>query len=219
MTRRALVCSLDAEMDRPELRDFGFDPIATVLADRGAYVAAALTVIRAYRTAGSPEVCGAIGSYEDWSEMVRAPLIWLGEADPVASMETAREEDPELSAIRELFGHWREHLSPSSGYTTNTIIKTACEKRPGASFDYGTQDFIAPEFRDLLLRQAGDGGAVNSRRLGKWLSKIKGRVVEGHRIEMKEDASHGNRFSLCLVSEASRQPSGHAARPYAAPVF
>lgn len=219
MTRRALVCSLDAEMDRPELRDFGFDPIATVLADRGAYVAAALTVIRAYRTAGSPEVCGAIGSYEDWSDMVRAPLIWLGEADPVASMETAREEDPELTAIRELFEHWREHLSMSSGYTTNTIIKTACEKRPGASFDYGTQDFVAPEFRDLLLRQAGDGGAVNSRRLGKWLSKIKGRVVGGHRIEMKEDGSHGNRFALCAVSEAPRHPTGPAPHPYAAPVF
>jgi hypothetical protein len=28
--------------------------------------------------------------------MVRAPLIWLGEADPVDSMETAREEDPEF---------------------------------------------------------------------------------------------------------------------------
>ena len=203
MTRRAVVCSLDAEMDRPELRTFDFDPIGTVLADRGAYVAAALTVIRAYRIAGSPAVCGPIGSYEDWSDMVRAPLVWLGHADPVASMETAREEDPELSAIRELFGHWQAHLHLSSGYTTNTIIKSACEKQPGASFDYGTQDFTAPEFRDLLLRQAGDGGAVNSRRLGKWLSRIKGRVVAGHRIEMREDGSHGNRFSLCRVVEAA----------------
>ena len=32
-----------------------------------------------------------------------APLVWLGEADPVKSMETARDEDPELLAIRELF--------------------------------------------------------------------------------------------------------------------
>ncbi|WP_081636563.1 PriCT-2 domain-containing protein [Methylobacterium sp. 285MFTsu5.1] len=199
MTRRALVCSLDAEVDRPELRDFDFDPIATVLADRGAYVAAALTVIRAYRVAGSPSVCGAIGSYEDWSDMVRSPLVWLGHADPVASMETAREEDPELSAIRELFEHWRSHLRLSSGYTTNTIIRTACDRDAGSHFA-GPGDFKLAEFRDLLLRQAGDGGAVNSRRLGKWLSRIKGRVVDGHRIEMKADASNGNRFSLCQVS-------------------
>ena len=199
MTRRALICSLDAAVDRPELRDFDFDPIGKVQANRGAYVAAALTVIRAYRIAGSPTVCGPLGSYEDWCAMVRAPLIWLGHADPVESMETARDEDPELSAIRELFGHWREHLSLSSGYTTNAIIKNACEKSAGSGYDYGTQEFTAPEFRDLLLRQAGDGGAVNSRRLGKWLSRIKGRVVDGHRVEMREDGSHGNRFSLYQV--------------------
>lgn len=220
MTRRAVVCSLDAEMDRPELRTFGFDPIERVMARRGDYVAAALTVIRAYRIAGAPQVCGPIGSYEDWSDMVRAPLIWLDEADPVESMETAREEDPELAAIRELFEHWREHLKLSSGYTTNAITKTACEKRAGASFDYSVQDFIAPEFRDLLLRQAGDGGAVNSRRLGKWLSKIKGRVVGGYRIEMKEDGSHGNRFSLCEVGEASSRVADTVSRPgTAAPLF
>ncbi|SFM97961.1 PriCT-2 domain-containing protein [Methylobacterium pseudosasicola] len=208
MTRRALVCSLDAGVERPELRAFDFDPLTEVLADRGRYVAAALTVIRAYRIAGSPKVCGAIGSYEDWSDMVRAPLIWLNQADPVASMETAREEDPELSAIRELFGQWREHLSLSSGYTTNAIIKAACEKGPGSSFDYNVQEFRAPEFRDLLLRQAGEGGAVNSRRLGKWLSRIKGRVVSGHRIEMREDGSNGNRFSLCQL-----EPNRYAQEP------
>jgi hypothetical protein len=156
----------------------------------------------AYQVAGSPTVCGSLGSYEDWSAMVRSPLVWLGHADPVVSMETAREEDPELSAIRELFEHWCEHLSLSSGYTANAIIKTACEKGPGSSFDYNVQEFRAPEFRDLPLRQAGDGGAVNSRRLGKWLSRIKGRVVGGYWIEMKADSSNGSRFSLRRVEGA-----------------
>lgn len=196
MTRRTVLCTLDAKVERPELRTFGFDPVERVLADRGAYVAAAMTIVRAYRTAGSPAVCGPIGSYGDWSAMVRAPLIWLGHVDPVASMETAREEDPVLSAIRELFGHWSEHLSLSSGYTTNAIIKTACEKGPGLDFNYGSQEFKAPEFRDLLLRVAGDGGAVSSRRLGKWLSGISGRVVDDHRLEMRIDGSNGNRYSL-----------------------
>jgi putative DNA primase/helicase len=207
MTRRALVCSLDPELDRPELRTFGFDPIARVLADRGSYVAAALTIIRAYQIAGSPPVCGPIGSYEEWSAMVRAPLIWLGHADPVASMETAREEDPELSAIRELFGHWQEHLNLAEGYTTSAITSAACAKAATLAGDFSQQQFLRAEFRDLLLRQAGDGGAVNSRRLGKWLSRIKGRVVAGHRIEMREDSSHGNRFSLVQVGAA---PSGYS---------
>ncbi|WP_419952518.1 hypothetical protein [Methylobacterium sp.] len=206
MTRRAILCTLDAKVERPELRDFAFDPVAKVMEDRGRYVAAIITIVRAYRSCGSPKVCGPIGSYEEWSETVRAPLIWLGHADPVRSMEAAREEDPELSAIRELFGHWQAHLTGSRGFTTNVIIRTACEKQNGVQFDYGTQDFIAPEFRDLLLRQAGEGGAVNSRRLGKWLSRISGRVVDASFIEMKADGSNGNRFWL-RSAEAPPRPA------------
>ncbi|MBP31656.1 MAG: hypothetical protein CL858_28395 [Cupriavidus sp.] len=206
MTRRTVLCTLDTKAERPELRGFDFDPIDRVMTDRGRYVAAVLTIIRAYRAAGAPKVCGPVGSYEDWTEAVRAPLIWLGQPDPCASMETAREEDPELSAIRELFGHWQEQLGLSSGFTTNTIIKSACEKAPSSSLHPNQQEFLRPEFRDLLLRQAGDGGAVSSRRLGKWLARISGRVVDSLRIEMKVDGSHGNRFSLCAIDPATSGP-------------
>lgn len=190
MTRRTVLCSLDAGIERPELREFPFDPVARVLADRGRYVAATLTIAMAYRSAGSPRVCNPIGSYGEWSETVRAPLIWLGEADPVASMETARNEDPELAAVRELLGHWRKHLAEVSPYTTAQIIAKACDRCPSG-------DFYWPEFRDLLLRMAGEGGAVSSRKLGKWLSKISGKIIDRCRISMRVDGSHGNKFSLC----------------------
>ena len=35
MTRRGLIANLDAKVERPELREFSFDPIERVLADRG----------------------------------------------------------------------------------------------------------------------------------------------------------------------------------------
>lgn len=190
MTRRAIVCNLDAAMERPELRSFDFDPIARVLADRGAYVAAALTIARAFRVPATRHVCAPIGSYGEWSEAVRAPLVWLGEADPVESMNAARDEDPELMAIRELFAHWQKRMSLHEGYTSNKVIGVACEQ------PFGGSGFLYPEFRDLLLRMAGDGGAVSSRRLGKWLARINGRVVNGHRLVMKVDPSNGNRFAL-----------------------
>ena len=37
-----------------------------------------------------------------WSDAVRFPLIWLGQEDPVDSMEEARDEDPERIAARAL---------------------------------------------------------------------------------------------------------------------
>src|SRR5271166_107163 len=120
--------------------------------------------------------------------MIRAPLIWLGEADPVESMETAREEDPELAAIRELFAQLPGHF-PDRKWTTAELIKIACERPFGG-------EFILPELRELLLRVAGERGAISGKSLGKWLSKISGRVVGGLRLEMRRDPSHGNRFSL-----------------------
>jgi putative DNA primase/helicase len=54
MTRRALLCSLDAGVERPELRKFKDDPVGKVESDRGTYVTAALTILRAYNVAGRP---------------------------------------------------------------------------------------------------------------------------------------------------------------------
>jgi putative DNA primase/helicase len=61
MTRRGLIANLDAKVERPELREFGFDPLERVLADRGSYIAAAITIARAYIAAGSPKVSGPLG--------------------------------------------------------------------------------------------------------------------------------------------------------------
>ena len=188
MVRRAVICTLDTGVERPELREFEFDPIDRVLQNRGAHVAACLTIARAYKAAGAPKVCRPLGSYGEWSDMVRAPVIWLGEGDPVTSMETAREEDPELSAIRELFGQLPDHFGERE-WTTAELVKTACDKPYAAQFTH-------PELRELLLRVAGEGGKVSGKRLGKFLSKISGRVVSGFRLEMRPDRSHGNRFSL-----------------------
>ena len=138
-------------------------------------LAAAITIIRAYCIAGSPEVCRPIGSYRHWSDMVRAPLIWLDEADPTRSMEAARNEDVELTNIRELFFHWQKHLSQGESYTAFEIFETASEQDSDRKYQ-------RPEFRDFLLRIAGDRGAVSSRRLGAWLRKIQGRIVDGLRL-------------------------------------
>ena len=117
MVRRGLVCNLEALVERPELREFKKDALDHAASHRGAYVAAALTVIRAYLTAGAPRVCGPFGSYAAWSRMVRSPLVWLGEPDPIASMDAAREEDEVLSSIREYFDLWETTASTSTRTT------------------------------------------------------------------------------------------------------
>jgi hypothetical protein len=136
-----------------------------------------LTIIRAYLAAGAPRVCNAIGSYTEWSRMVRSPLIWLGQPDPVESMNTARGEDPELNDIRELFTLWSDELNLDERYTTGRIIEVACEPMGGS-------DYNRKPFKELLLRVAGErnGKEVSPRRFGWWLRKISGRIEAGYRL-------------------------------------
>jgi hypothetical protein len=193
MVRRGLVCNLETLMERPELREFQHDALERVADDRGAYVAAGLTIIRAYLAAGAPQVCGSLGSYSVWSRMVRSPLVWLGEADPVASVDWIRAEDPELSTIREFFDLWLAYdLGLDVPYTTARIIEKACApSAPG--------DFNPPAFRELLQRIAGDKEGVSAKRLGWWLRKISGRVVGNHRLTKRLDVAR-TYFSLSRVT-------------------
>lgn len=193
MTRRAILCTLDAEMERPELRQFDFDPITRVLADRGAYVAACLTICRAYIVADRPGRLPSLGSYLEWSDLIRSALVWLGEEDPVASMEQVRDKDPLLVAIRELFGQWEECLSLGTKYTTGAIISQADEVS-GGIYHY-------PDLRDALLKIAGDGIRISSKSLGKWLTRIDGRIVRGLRLTVIPDEKHGNKYVLERVTK------------------
>jgi hypothetical protein len=146
------------------------DPVVRVLADRALYLGAVYTIIRAYRIAGTPAVCDPLGSYGKWTSMVRAPLIWLEEADPVDSMEVARDEDPDLASLREVFAQWQQHLAAQGSLTAFQIKETACEQD-------SDRKPIRPEFNDLLIRIAGDRGTVSTNRLGRWLHRNEGRVI------------------------------------------
>jgi len=175
MVRRGLVCNLEALDERPELREFEADALDVAATDRGLYVAAALTIVRAYLAAGSPKVCSSLGSYSAWSDMVRSPLVWLGEPDPVISMEGLRNEDVELANIREFFGLWLEYgLDLDVPYLTATIIEEAVAAPPA--------NYWGPrEFKPFLLRVAaarGDASRISTERLGLWLRRISGRIVK-----------------------------------------
>jgi hypothetical protein len=199
MVRRGLVCNLEALIERPELREFKKDALDHAANQRGAYVAAVLTIIRAYLEAGAPRVCGPLGSYAAWSRMVRSPLVWLGEPDPIASMEAAREEDEELSSIREYFDLWQDYdLDLDTDYTSNRVVEAACMRMGG-----GSQLDLNPRiFEQFLLRVAADkNGNISALRLGLWMRKISGRVVAGHRLIRGRDDRAVATFRLERVKE------------------
>jgi hypothetical protein len=169
MVRRGLVCNLETLDERPELRKFNRNTLRQAGANRATYVAAGLTVMRAYLAAGALEVCGPFGSYAEWSAMVRAPLIWLGEPDPVASVDTTQADDPELAELREWFLLWLTEFRLDEPYASASFVEAAHAAPVG---------FNPNPFKEFLLRVASDkSGNISTKRLGEWLHRNCGRVV------------------------------------------
>lgn len=199
MTRRGLICNLDAGVERPELREFNFDPIEMVLKDQGKYIAAALTIARAYFVSGESVKCAKIGSYGAWSRFVREPLIWLGEVDPVKSMEQAYHDDPNKEAAERLVEQWKEHLGTNKSYKISEIIELAKETQPGVEFGAGVANFtrVRPDLFDLLVERAGERGTIETRKFGYWLRALRGQIFNNHKVVVAtEDASNGNKWRL-----------------------
>ncbi len=179
MTRRTVICNLDAGIERPETRDFHHSPVDDVLTDRGLYIAACLTIARAYIVAGRPNKLRPLASFEDWSDVVRSALVWLKLPDPVETIEAAREDDPELSALRDILTGWLAAVGKRDA-TVREVIEIANRRPPSVM---GEQTELEnPEFRDSLLAVAAVRGVIDAGRLGRWLFARRGRISDGMRF-------------------------------------
>ncbi len=204
VTRRSIVSRLDPKVERPEERKFAENPIEVIKQDRATYVRAVLTILRAYIVAGKPaQKRKPLGSYEEWSGLIRDALIWLGEPDPVATMEKVRSDDPVLRDLAEVLNCWFAS-EESREMTVKRLIEVANQKKSGSSDDpYAAPEFANPDLRDALTAVAGDrGGGINARELGKWLGKNKGRVVNGLRFEHGTGMAHGSVMRWCVVQSS-----------------
>jgi putative DNA primase/helicase len=174
LTRRAVISRLDPRCERPELREFDCSPLDVIRADRGAYVAAALTILRAYLVSGERVSATPIGSFEGWSRRVREALIWLGRADPCDSMTELRGSDPTLVTLRALIAAWDQYIG-GDPITARGIVDLALRRRdphdPASPLAY-------PELNDVLITIAGHGREIDPRRLGKWIGRVANRIAD-----------------------------------------
>ena len=108
MTRRCITVHLDPGCEVPAERRFERpDLVRDVLCKRGRFVSAALTLVRAWIEAGRPmSNCRPLVGYEDWSELCRQPLLWLGLPDPTGSVFEAMADDPDRDTLDRLLQAW-----------------------------------------------------------------------------------------------------------------
>lgn len=201
MTRRCITIHLDPGCEVPTARSFKRpELVRDVLHQRGRYVSAALIIVRAWIVAGRPKAaCKSLAGYGDWSDLCRQPLLWLGLADPTESVFEAMAEDPDRETLARLLGAWRSVFGKAPAMVRDAV------KKASAFLDEHV------DLREVLHDIADERGQINRRRLGWWIRRHAGRIVDGRRFVR----ASGNRSaeawqveSVSPVSSVSIVPSG-----------
>jgi hypothetical protein len=114
LPRRTYQIRLDAKTSNPEERE-GFrhsEPISWLKTHRGTFLAAILTVIRAWYAAGKPmpeQPVKTVGSYEEWTRILDGILNYCGVKGFLGNRERVRERSvPDTADWERFLSAWHE---------------------------------------------------------------------------------------------------------------
>jgi hypothetical protein len=170
LRRRVLTIRLAPQVANPALMTYKKRPLEIISRNREAYVCHALTLIEAWRAAGSPrENEFDVASFGDWSDLCRLPLIWLGQPDPATRLSEQLNADPDSECLSELLTAWFGLLGDRP--TTVRALLDAAAKHAGNALQLALDDL---PFKD--------GQGINRSMLGWYLKKNSGRIVNGLKI-------------------------------------
>jgi hypothetical protein len=172
LTRRCLLSSLDAGVERPELREFAIDVVEEAGKRRAELVVAGLTILRAWQVAragGERVKVAPFGSFAGWSHRIREALVWLGEKDPCDTIKKVRENDPQRNLLEMVVTQWRQILGTTKAFTAQEVIALAMN----------VQDFYAAL---TAVAPAPRGGIISAIALGRYLKRVQGKIVSGYAV-------------------------------------
>lgn len=184
--RRCSHVRLETDNERPELRaDVRHADLRRhVRENRGPLLSAALTILRAWCTAGKPRHnLTPWGSFEGWSNVVREAVVFAGMPDPGMTrlaLQTACDRDAlTMTAMIDAL----ERMDPThQGKTTSEIIEAA---------RYPDQPIPAEWYQDLRSAVEELCGKLDSRSLGYKFRHFARRNFSGRMID-KTGIAHGS---------------------------
>lgn len=181
---RVLLCNLDPQVERPEERTFDVNLHLFIPLHRASLIRAGITIVRAYIVAGKPQQdIQPFGRFEEWSDFIRSPLIWLGMDDPCESRKEIEDADPVRISLGKLFHYWHE-LFGSRAIKVKEAITVVNTLQINDENEYDPQ--IVEEFKDVVLEVAENKkGGADARKLAARLRKYKNRIEQGYRLEQR----------------------------------
>ncbi len=168
---------LDPGVEEPWRRKFDLDPVFYCQENRLEMVAAILTILRAGQQMGRATK-DRTGSFETWSDLIRPAVMLIGDlglldvADPVDSINNAFAQDPAHVALGQLLETWDMEFDEEAKTLSEVIERARHNNTKGDT-----------RLLRVLSDIAEDHGQVNAKRLGHWIRKYRGRLVDGLKIE------------------------------------
>jgi hypothetical protein len=174
LLRRVLTIHIDPRSATPATMSYKGYPVEKVRQKRGLYVAAVLTIVQAWRAAGSPRVAvDSIVTFGGaWSDYCRYPLMWLGHPDPATALLDQVRHDPDGDALSGLMTEWYDIFG-----STPTTVRKAVELAT-----YG-QSNLLDAMREFPVEERGE---INRSKLGWLLKKNANRIVGGFEFQKAE---------------------------------
>ena len=190
--RRVLVATIEPRGSDPENATFDFNPKVETKRRRAEMVAAAITVMRAHFVAGrpGPKWASTYGSFETWSRLVRAPIVWLlGEDhDPKLTTKKQKDGDPVTASRAALLVAIKDAVGVDVPFSASEIKAQGGGEIPsgGLLWEELYLHLMAATDRDTWVPQA----------VGGVLTRNSGRLTDGMRLDTGERGKHGMTYFL-----------------------
>jgi 5S rRNA maturation endonuclease (ribonuclease M5) len=201
--RRILTSRINAETETPELREFDFDPFDFCRNGRQRLIADAVTLLRGFVCAGSPRTTrNRMASFETWDDRVRQAVMWLGGedvlpisvADPQLSIQAAKDAEPERQRLAGVLTTAHATMR-GKRWTTPELVKVAMDAvyAPNVATDQ-----VKALYEHLHEIAGQKDGKIDTRSLGKWISKQVDRWCSG--LSLQHDGER-SRLALWRIRE------------------
>ncbi len=174
LLRRVLTIHIDPRCATPATMSYQGSPVERVRQKRAVYVTAVLTIIQAWRRAGSPRAAAdSIVTFGGaWSDYCRYPLIWLGYPDPATALFEQIRHDPDGDALGGLMTEWYAIF----GSTPTTV-------RKAVDWAISARSSLLDAMREFPVEERGE---INRSKLGWVLKKHANRIVRGLQFHKAE---------------------------------
>ena len=198
LMRRVLTIHLDARVATPATLAYKGSPVDEVRKNRGAYVAAVLTIIEAWRRSGAQRAgVSNIATFGGaWSDYCRHPLIWLGLPDPATSLLEQVKHDPDLEAVGVLQKAWYRAFG-----STLTTVRKAVERTEWEAD-------LLDAMREFPIEQ---GATINRSKLGRLLKRHAHRIVDG--LEFRSGQADGRLAWQVVAADSPPSPASPPSPP------